>query len=973
MSIKRKLLLTFLALAVLPLLALGSAGYWMGKETVEKKTIEALGVVADLKAKKISDFIEENRQAIKILKNSLIVSKQLPILVRFAKEPTHPAFVAATKDLDNKLPNLQKIFGLDDIVLADPHGTMLYLSNPAHVAKWRGKTFAVENKQALTSEETLTYFHNEHESGKYGVLITAPITTANDTVLGLVGLEVNISTIHAQVADNTGLGETGITVLARKASAQGFIHLTADRLNYKNEPTEVIPFGKLLLPMQEAVQGRNGSGISRAIHGEEILAAWRYIPTLEMGLVTKMGTEEAFASVYRLRTFTLAFALLALIVGGCIAMMIYRSIAHPLMALQHGAKAIGSGNLSYRLRTKRKDEFGLLAQTFDTMAQNLQSVTASRDELNREIAERKKAENSLQEERSFLQTIIDGVIDPILVISTNHEVLLMNQVAQSHLPGKTPANQRWLCHQAWNQCDHPCQGEKHACPLREVQRTGQSATVIHHHTVDNMEKRIYELRASPLWNEDGTLRGIIEASRDITEQIEAQNDLAQNQERLLFLAHHDDLTKLPNRWLFSDRLRQAMGKARRSGYQVAVMFLDLDRFKNINDTLGHPVGDQVLREVTTRLRTCLRETDTLARLGGDEFLVLLENIEAVSQVVAVVNKVKAMLSRPIQVAGHELTTTASIGISLFPTDALEEEGLQRCADVAMYRAKQLGRNAYQFFTPDMNERGHDLLLLEGQLRKALDLEQFFLVYQPQCDMRTGEVLGVEALLRWQHPVRGLVSPDDFIPLAEETGLIIPIGEWVLRTASRQNRQWQDQGHPPVRMSVNISARQFRQQGFIELMDEVLTETGLNSHWLELEITESVVMENVEEAILTLNALKAQGLHLAIDDFGTGYSSLSYLKRFPITKLKIDHSFVKDITSDANDAAIAASVIALANSMDLEVIAEGVETEEQKNFLIQKRCHQGQGHLFSRPLPAAEISNHFNNQRDEYSSRLYLTY
>lgn len=435
--------------------------------------------------------------------------------------------------------------------------------------------------------------------------------------------------------------------------------------------------------------------------------------------------------------------------------------------------------------------------------------------------------------------------------------------------------------------------------------------------------------------------------------------LEENDRRLHYLAHHDNLTGLPNRLLFYDRLRHAMDLASRNGSKLALLFLDLDRFKNINDSLGHAVGDQLLAAVGQRLRESLRRTDTLARLGGDEFLVVLENLDSNHQAAEVAQKIRSSLNQPFQVGEDQLHVLASVGISLFPGDGEDADTLLKCADVAMYRAKkQAGSQAY--YSADMNARTYELLLLENDLRHAVENDQLLLYYQPQIDLESRQLLGMEALLRWRHPDRGLISPADFIPLAEETGLIVPIGEWVLRTACAQNVAWQKAGYPPVKVAVNISSQQFIQANFIETVEAILENTKLDPQWLEIEITESTVMENVEQAIMTLTDLKIRGISLAIDDFGTGYSSLSYLKRFPISSLKIDRSFIRDITTDPNDAAITESVIALAHAMGLDVIAEGVETEEQLNFLRAKGCGKGQGFLFSPPHPPEKLSAFFSS-------------
>ena len=567
-----------------------------------------------------------------------------------------------------------------------------------------------------------------------------------------------------------------------------------------------------------------------------------------------------------------------------------------------------------------------------------------------DVTEQRQAKEAVAAERAFLQAVVDGVVDPIMVVAPDYRIVMMNQAARQYLSSDLQQRTSLCCHQVSHDSEVPCQGADHPCPLDQIKKTGQPVTVIHQHARGTGERRIYELEASPMWDANGTLTGIIEVSRDITDRLQIEAKLSENEQRLHHLAHHDPLTDLPNRLLFQDRLQHAMSKARRQNLMVGLLFIDLDRFKVINDTLGHETGDRVLTEVAKRIRYWVRASDTVARLGGDEFVIILEDIQDPTYVGAVAQKILSVLSQPVHFDEQELFVTASIGVSLFPADTESPEELMKFADVAMYRAKDRGRNTCQFYTPDMNARAHELLALEGSLRKALDNDQLVLHYQPQIDLNSGELIGMEALLRWQHPQRGLVSPGDFIPLAEETGVILPIGEWVLKTACLQNKAWQEQGFPPVRMSVNISARQFRQADLVDMIDRVLEETGLDPEWLELEITESVIMEDFGEVIMTLTDLKVRGVHLAIDDFGTGYSSLAYLKLFPISKLKIDKGFVRDITNDANDASIAASIVALARSMNLEVIAEGIETREQMEFLLDYGCDQGQGYLFGRPLP-----------------------
>jgi diguanylate cyclase (GGDEF)-like protein len=604
----------------------------------------------------------------------------------------------------------------------------------------------------------------------------------------------------------------------------------------------------------------------------------------------------------------------------------------------------GPGQNLIKERPKEKSDLELRCQELEKAYQKL----------NRTMEERSRAERSIQQERSFIQTIIDGVRDPAKIISPDFGVLMMNQAAVALLPSSYVNQDKLTCYQSYRQSDKPCAGEDHRCMLQEVLQSGKSISVLHRDILADGKERLCSIEASPLWNADGSPYGILEVIRNITADLNFEEQLLDHRERLFHLVHHDTLTNLPNRLLLLDRLSRMILKAKRNRSYVAVLFLDLDRFKKINETLGHDIGDQLLQAVAERLQNCVRKSDTVARLGGDEFAVLLDDLHDVKFVVMIGRKILQVISKPIMIQDYELYITGSIGISLFPDDSEDVDDLLRCADTALYRAKDAGKNNYQYYTTDMNARAFEFLLLESGLRKALDNNEFVLYYQPLFNLKTSRLIGMEALLRWQHPEKGMIAPGDFIPLAEETGLIEPIGEWVLRTACTQNKQWQDEGYSQVKVLVNMSARQFCKKNITELIGDILLETGLSPDYLGIEITESVIMQNVKSTITKLKQMRKMGISLSLDDFGTGYSSLSYLKLFPVDNLKIDRSFVFNITSDPTDAAIAASVILLAHSMNIEVVAEGVETEEQLEVLRRQGCDHVQGFLFSQPLAAEDF-------------------
>ncbi|HET7867094.1 MAG TPA: EAL domain-containing protein, partial [Burkholderiaceae bacterium] len=428
------------------------------------------------------------------------------------------------------------------------------------------------------------------------------------------------------------------------------------------------------------------------------------------------------------------------------------------------------------------------------------------------------------------------------------------------------------------------------------------------------------------------------------------------EERIRHMAHHDELTGLPNRALLRDRLAQALLRAERQEHGVTVAFIDLDNFKLINDSLGHTAGDELLQTVSTRLLHCVRATDTVVRLGGDEFVAVLADLPRTTDAVTpMLQRIIDTISRPVVLGDRDVQISCSMGLATYPADGASADDLLTNADAAMYRAKEMGRNNFQFYRAEMNGSRHQRLALQEGLRHAVARDELFLVYQPQVDLRSGRIIGVEALLRWRHPELGLVSPANFIPLAEESGLIVPIGDWVLQTACRQNKAWQDAGLPPITMAVNVSARQFRQAEWIARVAQAMSTSGLPASWLELELTESLIMQDLKQAVEKMQQLRAMGLALAIDDFGTGYSSLGALKRFPLARLKIDRSFVQDIATDEDDKAIVMAVIELGHRLNLKVLAEGVETEEQLALLRQCRCDEMQGYLFSRPVPAAEVA------------------
>ena len=583
------------------------------------------------------------------------------------------------------------------------------------------------------------------------------------------------------------------------------------------------------------------------------------------------------------------------------------------------------------------DELELLGELADDIAYGIHTLRA------RVVQQR--TEETLRLRNRAIDESINAIVisaadrdadNPVLYV--NPAFTLMTGYAPEEVIGR---NSRVLIGSDWDQPDIE--------RLREAVRRGRDARVV---------LRCYRKDGSLFWNEvslasmhdpSGRVSHFISIFNDLTDRKRYEAELEQQ-------ANHDALTGLANRNLLNDRLQQAMIHAQRNAGAVAVMLLDLDRFKLINDSLGHAVGDELICEVARRLAACVRQGDTVARLGGDEFMIVMSELWAESDAASLAAKVLQAVSAPMKLSGHEMVVTGSLGVALFPRDGESAALLVKNADVAMYRAKEQGRNDFRFYAPEMNARMLERLELENGLRRALDQGELELHYQPKVELANGRVVGAEALIRWRHPVLGMVSPADFIPLAEETGLIVPIGEWVINTACRQLKAWREEGLTGVSVAVNVSARQFQQEDLVGVLGEALRASGVPARSLHLEVTESGVMSNPERTIVILRTLKDIGVLVSLDDFGTGYSSLNYLKRFLIDSVKIDQSFVADLTTSSEDAAIARMVISLAHSLNQTVVAEGVETEAQLDFLRRHRCDEMQGFLCSRAIPAADFAD-----------------
>jgi diguanylate cyclase (GGDEF)-like protein/PAS domain S-box-containing protein len=621
----------------------------------------------------------------------------------------------------------------------------------------------------------------------------------------------------------------------------------------------------------------------------------------------------------------LAIVIFALFFGALIVLLLDKNVLSKLKKMITDFGLISrSSDHSMRLEVSGNDELSLLADSANKMLESLQQT-----------------HQNLSDSRERYRTLTENTYDLISEISTDG-IYLYTSPNFSEVLG-------------YDQSDMINRSIGNFIFAEDKNEVLDAVTSLIPASLKKLTYRMTCKNGDLKWVEStgktyNTVNGevrLVFVSRDIT-------DRRRYEETIKFQAFHDSLTQLPNRSLFKDRLSLELAHSKRNKKMLALIFLDLDRFKMINDSLGHEIGDQLLCEVASRLKRCLREDDTVARLGGDEFTIMLPDIANEDGAAKVAEKILESIRQPIIISDHKLFISTSAGIALYPNDGEDTEALLKNADTAMYLSKEKNRNNYQFYTPALNQKTHDRLVFENELRRAIDRKEFVLHYQPKVNTNTGELTGIEALVRWHHPERGLLAPEEFIPIAEETGMILPLGEWILRTACYQNKSWQTAGYTPLRVSVNLSSRQFMLQNLVEMIKRILNETGLDGHWLELEITESTAMQNSDYTIDTLLRLKKMGIQISIDDFGTGYSSLSQLKRFPVDKLKIDKTFVMEIGETRDSEVIASTVIALCKTLKIGIIAEGVETEEQCNFLQKHQCSEMQGFLFSEPLAAAEM-------------------
>lgn len=718
------------------------------------------------------------------------------------------------------------------------------------------------------------------------------------------------------------------------------ILLSKDGLTLAGPVKARTPFADVAPQTMQAISSGKSSGylIERWRDGKTYLvgyakgSGYRDYPGLGWVTLFRQDVDLAFAPARQIQHRILAVGAFLGLFFAVFGWMLAGRIARPIQAITASAKKVARGELAYAPPEVRGD--GEVAQLSDAIHGMVTNLT-------QEIAERKRAEEGLK----LAGKVFENNTEAIVITDAENRIIMVNE-AFTTITGYQPED-------VLGQNPRIFSSGKQS---KEFYRAFWEQLLDEGYWEGELWNKDKQGRVFPEWmivllvrDEVGAPTHHIAIYSDITER-------KQKEERIQYLANYDVLTGLPNRNLLNDRLVQALSFSRSTGNKAAVLFIDLDHFKNINDTLGHVVGDALLEEVAKRLQSCLRPTDTIARQGGDEFVAIMPGIVRESDAAVAAENIILAMDEPFRVEGNSLTITPSIGVSIFPDDSEKPTVLMRNADMAMYRAKESGRNTFQFFTPEMNQQAQERLHLEMYLRQAISRNELTLHYQPQVNAGTGETISFEALLRWNSAELGAVSPARFIPVAEETGLILEIGAWVLREACQQLQRWREQGYALVPVGVNVSARQFRQADWVETVQRSLSDASVESNYLELELTETMLMEFGTQVAETMARLRQLGIRLALDDFGVGYSSLTRLKQFPLDRLKIDQAFVRDIGKGADSDALVSAIAAMGHALNLRVMAEGVETEAQLAYLRGLHCEEMQGYYFSRPIPAQECEN-----------------
>ncbi|MDD5300709.1 MAG: EAL domain-containing protein [Gallionella sp.] len=1102
-SLTWRFVLWFIVVTLLPLALFGFLSLRQSEAALQNEIQNRLTRLADKKTLEIKTYLFEREQNARLLARGKLVEEAMSGLsVAYSRhEPGSAEYNRAAKQFDSYFKvyiDGESLFY--DVFLITPQGEIIYsqqhepdfgtnlLNGP-----YRDSLLAqVFRESRMTLESSISDFAFYAPSSTPAAFVSAPIIR-DGALKGVLAFQLNTERIYQVAKDSIGLGLTGETALAKLIDSEQAIFVAPLDSDPQAAFRRKINLKTAAIPMRNALLGERGTGMGVDYRGKRVVAAWRYLPELQWGMVVKMDADEVFAPLYQQRKILLEALLALVLFAGAVAFYFGRRLVVPLKSFASTADEIAKGDLDKRVDETRADEIGALGRAFNRMTGNLQALyrtledrveertrelNVSNEQLQEEIIEREHIEAALRDGQVELQknqnllneaqrlghlgswelNLVSGELrwsdeiyrifelDPVR-FSPSYENFLnvihpddrdkVNQAYTQSLEDRQPydivhrlrladGRIKWVrehCASEFDVSGKPLrsvgavqditeqklaeealriaaatfetheaimitdananiirvnQAFQHITGYSSEEVLGKNPRILNSGRQDKtfyatmwqqllndgswtgeMWDRRKDGRVYPKWltitavkNEQGKTTEYVAIFSDITARKEAEEEIHN-------LAFYDALTNLPNRRLLLDRFRLALSMSARSHHYGAVLFLDMDKFKTLNDTLGHDYGDLMLIEVAKRIQSCVREVDTVARLGGDEFVVLLEEVDAgaeeASQKVALIaEKVRAALAVPYRLKDYEHHSSPSIGVSLYRGNVESVDILLKHADLAMYQAKESGRNAVRFFDPAMQHAVETHAALEADLRRAVPGQQLRLYYQIQVDS-DHRPLGAEALVRWMHPKRGMVSPAQFISIAEESSLILDIGHWVLETACRQLALWGKRGQTrDLVLAVNVSAQQFSKHDFVENIATVIRAHQINPACLKLELTESVVLADVADIVAKMHALKALGIKLSMDDFGTGYSSLSYLKQLPLDQLKIDQSFVRDIATDTNDAVMVQTIIDMAKNFRLNVIAEGVETEAQLDFLKRNGCMAYQGYLFGKPVPIEEF-------------------
>ncbi|TAN84139.1 MAG: EAL domain-containing protein [Gallionella sp.] len=968
-----RFLIWYIVVALLPLALFGYLSLRQHEAELRAETLGRMSRLADKKTLQIKTYLSERVQDAELLARSDLAELAMRDLSRAYTRylPSSAEYRKAAKGPDK---DFSAYIGRDtlfyDVLLITPQGEIVYTykREPDFATNlidgpYRDSQLAQAFRESrMTLESNISDFEHYAPSDAPAAFISAPIIREG-VLLGGVAFQLDTQHVYRMALESTGLGVTGETLLAKLMSTGDALFVAPLRHDPQAAMQRIIEMKTTAIPMRHALAGERGEGIETDYSGRQVVAAWRYLPELRWGVVVKMDAGEAFAPIYRQRKNLLA-ALLALAgLGGFVAFYFGRQMVARLKDFARNADEVARGDLSKRADESGRDEIGALAHSFNHMTASLQSLyrtledrvmertrelNVANEQLHKEIIGREHIEKALRKSQDFFRTL--SAVNPVGIFradaSGNYEFV----------------NQRWCDIAGIKQEDAMGDGWSGAIygDDREKVHAEWASSLVEQRPF-SLEYRFRHPDGSFIWvygqstavrDDGGNISGYVGTITDITARKRAEEEVSN-------LAFYDALTGLPNRRLLLDRFRLALSASARGHHYGAVLFLDMDKFKTLNDTLGHDYGDLLLIEVARRIQSCVREMDTVARFGGDEFVVLIEEADAAageaSQKIALVaEKIRASLAAPYRLNEYECHSSPSIGVCLYRGNEESADTLLKHADMAMYRVKDTGRNAVRFFDPAMQRAVEAHATLDMDLRHAVPGHQLRLYYQLQLDSEH-RPLGAEALVRWIHPKRGMVLPAQLIPVAEESSLILDIGNWVLDTACQQLAAWdKNERTRGLELAVNVSAQQFRRRDFAETVAAAVRAHRVNPARLKLELTESVMLNDVADVAPKMRALKALGVKLSLDDFGTGYSSLSYLKQLPLDQIKIDRSFVRDIATGPNDAVMVRTIIGMAQNFRLNVIAEGVETEVQLALLKENGCMVYQGFLFGKPMPIGEF-------------------